>query len=111
MKDFLQFLIIYWKPIVGFLFTIIGFIIALVKKKPMTDIFTDIYDWSIRAVNLVEADSLINPDLKGDLKLSRAVSLVLSWIHDKYPTIDENRYFLAIQQIIEGLLSTPHKKG
>ena len=72
MNNFIQLLLNYWKLIVGLLFTIIGFIIALVKKKPLNDILTDIYYASISAVNYVENSGVVG----AENKLATAINYV-----------------------------------
>ena len=92
MNGFIQLLITYWKPIVGLLFTIAGFIIALVKKKPLNDILTDIYYASIQAVNYVE-----NSGVVGSVeKLSGAINFVNDELTKKYPTLNVYKYLLLI---------------
>ena len=110
LERLLELLITYWKPIVGLLFTIAGFIIALIKKRPVTDILSDITLWCIQAVNYAEALD-INDGLKGESKLLAALTYVLDRMRDKYPTLDVERYSKMIQSTIETILSTPHKKG
>ena len=110
LERILEILITYWKPIVGLLFTIAGFIIAVCKKKPVTDIFSDITLWCIAAVNYAEALD-INDGLKGESKLLAALTYVLDRMRDKYPTLEVERYSKMIQSTIETILSTPHKKG
>lgn len=111
MKQILDLLIQYWKPIVGLLFTIAGFIVALIKKKPIEDIYKYIYAYSILAVNYTEIDSIANKDIKGEVKLGRAVEYVCNMLHDTYPTLDVNKYIFLIKNTIEEILCTPHKKG
>lgn len=110
LKDFIQILINYWKPIVGILFTIVGFIFALIKKKPVTDILSDIYTWCIEAVNDTEIYSNIDPNVKGQDKLNHAIAFVNKKLISKYPTLDYVKYYFLIEQIIERILATPHKK-
>ena len=110
MKEFIDFLFIYWKPIVGLVFFIVGFIIAVFKKKPIEDIYKYIYAYSILAVNYTEVDSTCNPDIKGDVKLARAVEYVCKMLLDTYPTLDVNKYISLIKNIIEEILCTPQKK-
>ena len=107
MNGFIQLLITYWKPIVGLLFTIAGFIIVLVKKKPLNDILTDIYYASIQAVNYVE-----NSGVVGSVeKLSAAINFVNDELIKKYPTLNVYKYSKLIIKTIEDILATPHKKG
>ena len=110
MKQFIEILIQYWKPIVGLLFTIAGFFIALIKKKPINNILQDIFVFSIEAVNECEAVSKINK-MDSEVKLARAVEYVSHKLVNFYPTIDIKLYIDVIKKIIEALLSTPHKKG
>ena len=110
MNTILDLLINYWKPIVGLLFTIAGFIIVLIKKKPINNILLDIFVFSIEAVNECEAVSKVNK-MDSEVKLARAVNYVSQKLVNFYPTIDVNLYIKSIEKIIEALLSTPHKKG
>lgn len=107
MNDFIQLLINYWKPIVGLLFTIVGFVIALIKKKPLNDILTDIYYASIKAVLYVENSGVVGPENK----LASAINFVNDELIKKYPTLDVYKYSKLIIKVIEDLLSTPQKKG
>lgn len=107
MKEIINILIIYWKPIVGILFAIAGFIIALIKKKPLNDILTDIYYASIGAVNYVENSAILG----SANKLNAAIEYVNDELVKKYPTLNVKRYASLIARIIEDILETPHKKG
>lgn len=107
MNQILEILITYWKPIVGLLFTIAGFIIALLKKKPVDCILTDIYDFAINAVNSVENSGVVG----AEQKLALATMKVCDNLRQKYPTIDALEYKVLIHLIIESILSTPQKHG
>ena len=100
----------YWKPILGILFTIAGFIIALIKKKPISDVLSYIYDFCLLAVLKVEGESKTNEDLKGEIKLARAIEYVCKSLNNVYPTLDTKRYLNTITICIEAILSTPQKK-
>lgn len=106
LKDFVNLLVQYWKPIVGLLFTIVGFVIALIKKRPLNDILTDIYYASIDAVIFVENSGVVGPENK----LATAINYVNEELIKKYPTLDVYRYSKLIVNIIEAILQTPHKK-
>lgn len=105
----IEFFITYWKPIIGLLFTITGFVIALIKKRPISDLASDIYYWCIGAIQYAENLDKVN-GLKGQNKLNAALIYVFDKFKDKYPTIDVSRYGKMIEQIIETILSTPEKK-
>lgn len=107
MNNFIELLILYWKPIVGLLFTIVGFIIAIVKKRPLNDILTDIYYASIQAINYVESSGITGPENK----LATAINYVNEELIKKYPTLNVYRYSKLIVNTIEAILQTPHKKG
>lgn len=107
MDTLLQLLIQYWKPIVGLLFTIVGFIIALIKKRPVTTIVDDIYQYAVKAINYVENSGIVG----SDQKLAAAVQSVVYDLLKKYPTLDSDRYVKIIAAVIESILSTPQKKG
>lgn len=115
MKDLFDLLIQYWKPIVGLLFTITGFVIAIIKKRPCMDILTDIYQYSVYAINDVECLTIVygkdEAKPSSEAKLSRALNTVLGLLHDKYPTLNVNKYADLIVDTIESILGTPHKKG
>lgn len=107
MNNFIELLILYWKPIVGLLFTIAGFIIAIIKKRPLNDILTDIYYASIQAVNYVESSGITG----AENKLATAINYVNEELIKKYPTLNVYRYSKLIVNTIEAILQTPHKKG
>lgn len=111
MKDFINLLVQYWKPIVGLLFIIAGFIIALIKKKPINDILSDIYTWSIEAINDSEVYANIDPNFRGQDKLTSAIAYVGKKLMSKYPTLNVEKYYFLIEKVIEAILQTPHKKG
>lgn len=107
MNNFIELLILYWKPIVGLLFTIAGFIIAIIKKRPLNDILTDIYYASIKAINYVENNGVVG----SDNKLFSAINIVYAELAKKYPTLNVYAYEKLIVNTIEAILQTPHKKG
>ena len=113
MKQFIEILIQYWKPIVGILFTIAGFIVALIKKKPINDILTDIYYAAINAINSSETIKVDGNKVSGDQKLAGAIFIVGQELKKKYPTLNVERYYKLIEKIIEDILTTPqkHKRG
>lgn len=107
MQELINLLITYWKPIVGLLFTITGFIIALLKKRPVTTIVDDIYQYAVKAINEVEKSGILG----ASQKLAAAVQDVVYMLLKKYPTLDTDNYRQIIVQVIESILSTPQKKG
>lgn len=111
MIQFNDFLINYWKPILCFILALCSIIIAGIRKRPISDILTDIYYYSIKAVNDVEAESKVICDLKGYDKLELAVLNVLNALSKRYPSVKFDRYKKLIASIIEDLLTTPQKKG
>ena len=110
MNEILEILITYWKPIVGLLFTIVGFIIAILKKKPVEDILVYIYNFCIEAINDTECFDKVQK-LDPQVKLARAVSYVMQKLKVKYPTLDVEHYAKVIESVIESILTTPQKKG
>lgn len=107
MKEFIDLLIIYWKPIVGLLFTIVGFIIALIKKKPISSIEGDIFDFAYKAVLATEESGVKGSDNKKAFAINKLNNYLLA----KYPTLDVDRYSVFISVVIEMFLNTPQKKG
>ena len=107
MREILEILITYWKPIVGLLFTIAGFIIAIIKKKPISSIEADIYDFCYKAVIATEATGIKGSDNKKSFCINEVNKLLLK----KYPTLDVDSYAYLISVTIEMFLIAPHKKG
>lgn len=110
MKDILELLINNWKLIAGFLFFLIGFIIAIIRKRPLNDILTDIYSWCLEAIKDTEIYSQVDPNFKGQEKLTSAINYVGKKLLTKYPTLNVSKYYFLIEKVIEDILSTPHKK-
>lgn len=107
MNDFIQLLITYWKPLLGLLFFIIGFIAALLKKKPISSIEGDIYDFCYKSVIATEATGIKGSENKKAFCINEVNKLLLK----KYPTINVDSYYYLISVTIEMFLIAPHKKG
>ncbi len=100
-------LVNYWKLIVYGLLIIISFILLLVRKKPVTDIWSDIFVYACAATIVVENSGVIGPVEK----LNQAVAYVCQRLSEKYPNLKPLSYHKEIVKTIEALLATPHKHG
>lgn len=106
MKDFAKLLITYYKPIVGLLFAIVGFVVAIIKKKPISSIEADIYDFCYKSVLATEATGIKGSDNKKSFCINEVNKLLLK----KYPTLDVDSYNFLISVTIEMFLIAPHRK-
>lgn len=118
MEAVKEILINYWKPIVCLILVIIAFILLLVKKKPLNDIFSILIPLVIKGIQYAEGCNYDDPFHKGDDKLQTAIAYVLVNLCDYYglQRTSENiekfeRYRPLIKMLIEDVLSTPQKKG
>lgn len=110
--------ITYWKPIVGAICVLVSFILLLVKKKPLNDIFSVIIPFVIKGIQYAEDCHYDDVWKKSDDKLQTAIAYVLVNLCDYYglERTAENinkfeRYRTLITMLIEEVLSTPQKKG
>ena len=111
LNNIFEILINYWKPILGLLFFVIAFILAVIRKKPLNPVFELIYNFAILAIQDAEVCSLVNPGFKGQDKLNRAVEYVKGCLKSNYPTLNVEAYTNIIIDTIEKILSCPSKKG
>lgn len=89
--------------IVVLIFSIVMFIL---KKRPVDSLSQVIYDYAIKAINLVEASGTVG----SSEKLAFALKLVHTFLEETYPGIKVSSYDAFIVKAIEEILSTPHKK-
>lgn len=105
MQEIFNFLKNNWQLIVGVLTFIASVIVALIRKKPISSIYADLYDVAIDAC--IEAEKSAS---KGFEKLSVAVSYACEKLRNIYPGLDVNKYMTLIALFIERILTTPQKK-
>lgn len=106
MQEVYKFLLDNWQLILSVVLFLVSVIVSIVRKKPLQDIYSQLYAWCIAAVNVAEKTAL-----KGDSKKQYALDVVKSFLKDKFPNIKEDYYIHAISVIIEQILATPQKKG
>lgn len=115
MNVFLDVLRNYWKEIISLLLFIGSIIIAIIRKKPVNDILSYIYEFAVKAVNDAENFKVVigsgESSMTGKGKLSFAVTKVREALKNNFPDLDVAAYEPLIVSIIEGILSTPQKKG
>ena len=93
--------------LIGAVITLIASIIILViRKKPVDSLTQVIYDYCIKAVNLVESSGTVG----SNEKLAFALRLVHTFLEETYPVLKSSSYDSLIIKTIEDILSTPHKK-
>lgn len=107
MEIIKDFLINYWKPLLSFIFLVVAFVVALVRKKPISTIVDDVTNFSIKAINYVEKSGILG----SKEKLIAALDFVNDELLKKYPTLNVIQYRPLIENVIEAILSTPQKKG
>ena len=54
MQEIFSFLKEYWQLIVAAMVFIVSVVIAIVRKRPINEICTHLYQWCIMAINAVE---------------------------------------------------------
>lgn len=96
----------HWELVLAVVLVITSVVVALLKKKPVSDVASAIYSSCLMAVQEAE-----KTDYKGDKKLQFAVDLVSTLLHAKWPDLDVSKYISIIVKTIETILSTPQKKG
>lgn len=101
-----QFIVEYWELLLSAVTLIVSVIVLIVKKRPVTELTTAIYQCCVLAIGEAE-----KTDYKGDRKLQFAVDLVSTLLKARWPDIDVNKYVNLIVNTIESILSTPQKKG
>lgn len=107
MQEIYDFVRVYWKVILSVILFIVGFVLALVRKKPVSDIASLLYTWCIEAIKLVE-----NSNTEGSRsKLNLAIKIVKTYFDLYYPNANFSLYEKTVENYIELILSTPQKKG
>lgn len=106
MQEIYKFLIENWHIVVSVLVFIGSLVVAIVRKRPISDITSKLYNLCICAIKLAE-----DTEYKGDKKLGFAVGLVLHALQSDYPNLKVSNYEELIKSLIESILSTPQKKG
>lgn len=107
MNEFINILKNNWEIIIAVIIFILSFILQLIKKRPVNDVLSWIYETAVEAVNSVEAS-----DIKGaSYKKDTAIAIVVKKLEEVFPQIDVKVYLKMISLVIEKLLSTPQKKG
>lgn len=106
MQEVYNFISSHYELIISGITLIISVVMFIIRKKPITDIYSQLYAWCIAAVNITE-----KTNLKGQDKLFYAKDIVFNFIKDKYPKLSADYYNHVISVIIEQILATPQKKG
>lgn len=102
---FIDFLIENWRLLLEALFALVALVLFIVRKKPVTSIYSAIYAYAIQGVNAAEKTSY-----KGDSKLAFALKITMDLLTTNYPALNVDGYKDIIVQIIEQILTTPQKK-
>lgn len=97
-------LINYWPQILAVVLFIASFILHLLKKKPIKDMVSWLFEWCLEAISLAESSGV-----KGAEKLAVAVQYVLNRLKLNFPGIDLEEYRQGIVEMIEDILKTPQK--
>lgn len=103
MQEIFNFLLQYWRPILGAILVLVSFLLALVRKKPVNNIVALIYEYAFDAVCDVEDSSVIGPTQK----LECAVEIVKKMLKAHYPDLKVDSYIAFIVTAIEQFLKAP----
>lgn len=106
MREIFNFIKENWQIITAVITFIVALVVALIRKKPIVDVYSRLYAWCVVAVNIAEKTSY-----KGSEKLDFALGIVYKFFEDNYPNVKGAQYENAIKVIIEQILTTPQKKG
>lgn len=110
MQEIFNFLLQYWKPILGLILVLVSFLLALVRKKPASNIVALIYQYAYDAVCDVEDSSVIG----ATQKLECAIEIVKKMLKAHYPDLNVECYFkiivCAIEQFLKAPQATKYKK-
>ena len=98
----------YWKEIISVVLFIASVVIALVRKKPVSDVISYIYEYCIEATKIAESTSKSLHNLN---KKEYAIEIVKDRLKKVFPNIDSFKYTNLISAFIEDILETPQKKG
>ena len=103
---FFEFIKNHYELIGSIIVLIFSIVMFILKKKPINSLMQTIYDFSIKAVNLVEESGVSG----SNEKLAFALKLIHTFLEETYPGIKVSSYDSLIIKTIEEILSTPHKK-
>lgn len=106
MSAIFDWLLNHYNIVVSIVSMIVAIVVFIVKKKPITSIYADLYEVSLDAC--IEAEKTA---YKGSEKLNWAITYACSKLKAIYPEIRPDKYMTLIGFIIERILCTPHKKG
>lgn len=107
MQEIFNFVKNNWQLIVGVLTFIASVVVAAIRKRPISDVCTNLYKWCIEAINLVEASNISS----GNSKLNEAIRLVRYAFERLYPGVNfSGTYEKTAEVFIEDILTTPQKK-
>lgn len=106
MQEVFDFVLSHYEAILSVVTLIVSIVVFILRKKPVDSIMTAIYLAAVEAINFSEAT-----DLKGVEKLRYCVGMVEASLKRTYPGINPITYYGYIVDVIEGILSTPQKKG
>lgn len=106
MQEVFKFVFSHYEAILSVLTLIISVVVLIIRKRPVTDVYSCIYQWCIVAVGLAEKTGMAGAE-----KLDYALDFVIQAFHSRYGNDTKLPCSVAyIEMCIEQLLSTPQKK-
>lgn len=105
MQEIFNFVKVNWQLISAICTFIVSVIIALIRKRPVNDIMSAIYDFAIYGINRFEAPG------NGAEKKERVVKFIKDSLKNVFPGLNVKQYEKIIDKTIETILTTPQKKG
>ena len=105
MLEIFNFLKNNWELVAAVITLIISVIVSVLRKRPVNDIMSNIYDYCIYFINRFEEPG------NGVHKKEKVVRFVKESLLNVFPKLDIGKYDSLINKTIEKILTTPQKKG
>lgn len=105
MQDIIYFISTHYRLIIEGVLLVVSVLFFILRKKPINDILSYIYQACLKATIDVENSGIKGPDEK----LAFCVEIVTNTLKVYFPGLDIKPYSALIVSIIELVLETPHK--
>lgn len=109
----IDFILMYWQPILGALLSVVGFVIVLIRKKPSYNEFDNILLKVIERIPgfICGAEEIYSQDPKsGEAKKALVMSCITRFIKDQFSITLPDTLLSFLDKYVESILVTPQKK-
>lgn len=106
MQEIFNFLKENWQLIAAVITLIVSVVVAIIRKKPVSDIAAEIAIFA--CYGIIDAE---RSGVPGEVKKARCIEYVKNRLLNSYPKLDVDKYTHEIDVVIETILTTPQKKG